>query len=171
MSWEFAKLNKMVDAALALERLVVVEMPRGSGKTPWVKWLLDNRPNGLTHRKMQVIVPAQNMKFSCYGICEQRVRIGLRGNSAPSLICDEWGNMDPQELKTLMERYPDMEVVVIGTDVPDLGGIRIAWDPEGDKLRQRIVNLLCKEPPAELLLPSRIEDLHKWIGREVLGCR
>ena len=161
--------EQAIDAAFELERIVVVEMPRQSGKTAWVKWLMDNRPDGPRYKKMQVIVPAQNLKFSCYGIHEQRVRIGLRGSGcAPLLVCDEWLEMDKSELEMLMQRNPEMKVLVLGTDVSELGGVWIVWDPVNGELRDRIRSMLCKEPPAELLAPGRRKDFERWVGQEVL---
>jgi len=165
MSWEFAKLEKLIDAAFEFEKVVVVDMPRVTGKSTFVKWFRSHVTS------MPVVVHSHGTK-SNYWSCQHDVHVHVRGVCGDFIIVDELiGDQKVEALNEWIKSNPESKVLVIGTKPEFIGGMRIVWDPYDHELRSRVEALLGHEVNSELLDPDKRDELDKFVGREMLRRR
>lgn len=163
MSWEFAKLEKLIDAAFEFEKVVVVDMPRVTGKSAFVKWLRSQVGD------FPIVVHSHHVK-NCSWRCQYNVHVDVRGVCGDFVVVDELiGEQNVEVLNDWVRRNPDSRVLVIGSKPEYFGGLKIVWDPFDYELRSKVECLLGHEIRSDLLDPENRDELEKHVGRELLN--
>ncbi len=162
MSWEFAKLKVLIDAAFEFENVVVVDMPRVTGKTAFVKWLRSQVGD------FPIIVHNHAVKNNCWR-CQYNIHVDVRGVCGDFIVVDELlGDQKPDMLSSWVKKNPESKVLVIGSKPEYFGGLKIVWDPFDHELRQKVEGIIGHEINSELLDPDKRDELEKFVGRKML---